>query len=188
MASKRISLGSHFLSTKKKDDLKDLFASFDKDCDGKISRPELEDMLHSAGIQITSMSKLNNMLERDGSLNFENFAVLMRPTLSDPLRMTKKQQELKEAFDAFDKDGDGAIDVKELQSMMAQLGDKLSLAEAQELIEEVDMDKDGVVNFGEFATMMGVQISNTRNITKRRKAECQHHHRSSIRRFFCTHK
>jgi Ca2+-binding EF-hand superfamily protein len=58
MATKRLSLGSHFLSSKKKDDLKELFASFDKDCDGKISRPELEAMLHSAGIQITSMSKV----------------------------------------------------------------------------------------------------------------------------------
>jgi Ca2+-binding EF-hand superfamily protein len=128
------------------------------------------------------------MLEKDGSLKFENFATLMRPTLSDPLRMNKKQQELKEAFDAFDKDGDGSIDVKELQSMMSQLGDKLSLTEAQELIEEVDMDKDGVVNFEEFAMMMGVQISNTRNIAKNRKAECHHQHRSSIRRFFCSRK
>lgn len=50
MASKRLSLGSHFLSSKKKGDLSELFTSFDKDNDGKISRSELSDMLHSAGV------------------------------------------------------------------------------------------------------------------------------------------
>jgi len=51
MTSKRLSLGSHFLSSKKKTDLSDLFTSFDKDNDGKISHSELEDMLQSAGIK-----------------------------------------------------------------------------------------------------------------------------------------
>lgn len=58
MASKRLSLGSHFLSSKKKEDLSDLFASFDKDHDGKISHSELEDMLHSAGINSSAIPSM----------------------------------------------------------------------------------------------------------------------------------
>jgi hypothetical protein len=114
----------------------------------------------------------------------------MRPTLSDPHRNISKQQELKEAFNAFDKDGDGVINVKELQAMMEKLGDKLSMEEAQQLIEEVDLDKDGSVNFYEFSIMMGIQkpvVNDTRNIKNR--SECPHnHHKFSVRRFFCNHK
>lgn len=110
----------------------------------------------------------------------------MRPTLSDPHRLTSKQLELKEAFDAFDKDGDGFINVPELQAMMEKLGDKITLQEAQELIQEVDLDKDGVVNFNEFSIMMGVQQPTT---AMKKRSECPHHqHRSSLRRFFCSHK
>ncbi|KAF1802309.1 hypothetical protein FB192DRAFT_1458247 [Mucor lusitanicus] len=189
MTSKRLSLGSHFLSSKKKTDLSDLFTSFDKDNDGKISHSELEDMLQSAGIK-SSMLKDYHPNEKEGAvggggLDFEEFAKLMRPTLSDPHRLTSKQLELKEAFDAFDKDGDGFINVPELQAMMEKLGDKLTLQEAQELIDEVDLDKDGVVNFSEFSIMMGVQ----QPMVMKKRSACPHHqHSSSLRRFFCSHK
>lgn len=122
-------------------------------------------------------------LDKDGCLAYEDFAKLMRPTLSDPHRSTSKQQELKEAFDAFDKDGDGFINVVELQAMMEKLGDKLSLAEAQQLIEEVDLDKDGVVNLHEFMMMM------TGSNSSHKQEECtHHHHRLSVRRLFCSHR
>lgn len=112
----------------------------------------------------------------------------MRPTLSDPHRLTSKQIELKEAFDAFDKDGDGFINATELQAMMQNLGDRVTLDEAKQLIEDVDLDKDGVVNFSEFSVMMGIaQPAASSSIKKR--SECPHHqHSSSIRRFFCSHK
>lgn len=58
MASKRLSLGSHFLSSKKKEDLSDLFTSFDKDNDGKISHSELQDMLHSAGVDSSAIPSM----------------------------------------------------------------------------------------------------------------------------------
>ncbi|PHZ13301.1 calmodulin-like protein 1 [Rhizopus microsporus ATCC 52813] len=96
----------------------------------------------------------------------------MRPTLSDPHRMTKKQQELKEAFDAFDKDGDGTINQVELQAMMEKLGDKISLEEAKLLIDEVDLDKDGAVNFNEFSVMMGVPVNKDIKINDRDMLSC----------------
>ncbi|KAI8359978.1 hypothetical protein BD560DRAFT_405087 [Blakeslea trispora] len=185
MNSKRISLGSHFLSRKKKQDLSELFASFDRDQDGKISKSELEEMLSSAGVNDPSVQSVVAS-QPDGSLNFEDFANLMRSTLSDPHRMTSKQLELKEAFDAFDKDGDGVINVHELQAMMEKLGDKLSLQEAQGLIQDVDLDKDGVVSFNEFCVMMGVKQP-TEAIIKR-SLDQPDSQKFSIRRLFRSHK
>lgn len=54
MSSKRLSLGTHFLSSKKKEDLTELFQSFDKDNDGKISYQEFNELLHSTGIDNTT--------------------------------------------------------------------------------------------------------------------------------------
>lgn len=61
MSSKRLSLGSHFLSSKKKGDLSDLFSSFDKDNNGKISHSELQDMLQSAGINSLAIPSMVNL-------------------------------------------------------------------------------------------------------------------------------
>ncbi|KAI8997753.1 hypothetical protein BDB01DRAFT_713704 [Pilobolus umbonatus] len=191
MASNRFSLGSHFLSSKKKEDLNELFNSFDKDHDGKISASELDDMLHSAGLSKVPVSgKVSPHLDSiKEELDFEDFANLMRPTLSDPTRTTTKQQELKEAFDAFDKDNDGFINSHELQAMMEQLGDKISVKEAEQLIHDVDLDKDGQVNFPEFAVMMGVSVPKSKGAVQMKRSECPHsHHRLSLRRFFCSHK
>lgn len=113
----------------------------------------------------------------------------MRPTLSDPHRLNSKQKELREAFDAFDKDGDEFINAEELQAMMAKLGDKLTIEEAKALISDVDIDKDGVVNFNEFCVMMGIQPPEKQVERKQERSECTHqHHRYSVRRFFCSHK
>jgi Ca2+-binding EF-hand superfamily protein len=58
MSSKRLSLGTHFLSTKKKTDLSELFASFDKDNDDKLSHSELQAMLQSAGIDSAAIPSM----------------------------------------------------------------------------------------------------------------------------------
>ncbi|KAI8981987.1 hypothetical protein BDF20DRAFT_905689 [Mycotypha africana] len=199
--SKRLSLGSHFLSHKKREDLSELFTSFDKDQDGRLSHKELEAMLLSAGVDNLVVTDMIHDVQKSESTNgdsigFEEFVQLMRPTLANPYRLTKKQQELKEAFDAFDKDGDGVINVPELKAMMDNLGDKITLAETQALIRDVDLDKDGVVSFEEFCIMMGVEPKHNSSFTIKRSSwirnkqtkTCEHHHSSSIRKFFCTHK
>lgn len=129
--------------------------------------------------------------DENGNLSFAEFARIMRPTLSNPHRLTKKQQELKEAFDAFDHDGDGVINATELYAMMEKLGDKVSKEEANRMIQEADKDKDGVIDFNEFSVMMGVQPPETPASPTSPSCEKHHHHhhhhRYSVRRFFCKH-
>ena len=54
------------------------------------------------------------------------------------------------AFAAFDEDGDGLLDVNDVQSFFDALGESLTLYEVAELIKMVDGDGDGMVNFDEF--------------------------------------
>ena len=55
--------------------------------------------------------------------------------------------ELKAAFKAFDKDGNGYISRAELTEVMRKSGDKLSEDEVDGMIRKADLDKDGQVNY-----------------------------------------
>ncbi|KAI8099511.1 uncharacterized protein BX664DRAFT_272761 [Halteromyces radiatus] len=196
--SKHSSFSLHFLSQQNRQELQDMFNTFDKDHDEKVSSNELRNMLGSTGIDEPQIDAMLSKVRTDtqGNLSFEEFAKLMRPTLRTPLRLTKRQQELLETFKVFDRDGDGVINAKELTAMMHQLGDKITMEEAEQLISEVDENKDGVVNFEEFARMMGVRPPDSPTSPRSSRDSfgsvqidpCTHkHHRFSFRRFFCKH-
>jgi len=69
--------------------------------------------------------------------------------------------EFKEAFSLFDKDGDGEITTKELGTVMRSLGQNPSEAELQDMINEVDSDRNGSIDFIEFLTMMARKMKDT---------------------------
>ncbi len=57
--------------------------------------------------------------------------------------------EFREAFDMFDRDGEGTIGRAEFTAMMRTLGLELSDAELETLWEKVDMDGSGEIEFDE---------------------------------------
>jgi Ca2+-binding EF-hand superfamily protein len=98
---------------------------------------------------------------------------------SDLLIMTRT--EFKEAFSLFDKgsllllvqgrivadppnsitDGDGTITTFELGTVMRSLGQNPTEAELQDMINEVDADGNGTIDFPEFLTMMARKMRDT---------------------------
>jgi len=69
--------------------------------------------------------------------------------------------EFKEAFSLFDKDGDGKITTKELGTVMRSLGQNPTEAELQDMINEVDSDKSGSIEFDEFLQLMARKMQDT---------------------------
>ncbi|CAG8528586.1 30477_t:CDS:2 [Racocetra persica] len=71
-------------------------------------------------------------------------------------QLTEQQRaEYKEAFTLFDKDKDGVITIHELKSVMKSLGQNPTEAELQEMMNEVDIDKNGTIDFNEFLNNNG---------------------------------
>merc|ERR1719300_2163062 len=73
-----------------------------------------------------------------GTFNFPNFL----------------NMKIREAFKVFDSNGDGFINRQELGYVMDNLGEKMEKEEIESLIDEIDIDGDGQINYEEFYMMM----------------------------------
>ena len=65
-----------------------------------------------------------------------------------------QEEDIREAFKVFDRDGNGLISAAELRHVMTNLGEKLTDEEVDEMIKEADIDGDGHINYEEFVRMM----------------------------------
>ncbi|EPY81566.1 calmodulin-like protein [Camelus ferus] len=98
----------------------------------------------------------------DALHNHSNRVLRRGETVSPADQLTEEQiAEFKEAFSLFDKDGDGTITTKELGTVMRSLGQNPTEAELQDMINEVDADGNGTIDFPEFLTMMARKMKDT---------------------------
>lgn len=75
----------------------------------------------------------------NGIIDFFEFLIMMVRKMKD----IDSEEEIREVFWVFDKDGNGFISVVELRYVMINLGEKLIDEEVDEMIREVDIDGDG---------------------------------------------
>lgn len=160
-------------------ELRSVFATFDKNGDGFITKQELGESLKNIRIFMTEKEVEEMVLKfdsnGDGLIDYEEFCLLCDYSmggggsgggrgLEDDGESEKEEAEvdLKEAFDVFDRDKDGLISVEELELVLCSLGLKEGKRreDCREMIRKVDMDGDGMVNFDEFKRMMRNGTSN----------------------------
>ncbi|NXP50292.1 CALMS protein, partial [Heliornis fulica] len=142
------------LSEEKIAEFKEAFSLFDRDGDGSISTKELGTVMRSLG-QNPTEAELQDMVgevdaDGSGAVDFPEFLSLM----ARKMREADGEEEIREAFRVFDKDGNGYISAAELRHVMTNLGEKLTDEEVDEMIKEADCNNDGQVNYEEFVRMM----------------------------------
>ncbi|KAL9241768.1 hypothetical protein vseg_015835 [Gypsophila vaccaria] len=69
-------------------------------------------------------------------------------------RARSREEQLKDVFKHFDINQDGKITAAELRIYFATTGETVSQEEAQEVIDELDSDKDGMLEFEDFVRLM----------------------------------
>ena len=60
------------------------------------------------------------------------------------------ESDVREAFDLFDADGSGSIDVEEMGEAMKALGVTVTKPQIEKMMSSVDSDNSGMVSFEEF--------------------------------------
>jgi calmodulin len=98
--------------------------------------------------------KKKNAFRSPSSLCSLLFSLFSLSSTPQQMKDTDSEEELREAFKVFDKDGNGFISAAELRHVMTNLGEKLSDDEVDEMIKEADVDGDGQINYAEFVKMM----------------------------------
>ena len=70
------------------------------------------------------------------------------------LEKSDPEYQYKKAYKIFDKKKDGVICCAELKHIMTNLGEGLSDNEIQEMMNEADLNRDGLLDYEEFLNIM----------------------------------
>ncbi|XP_043709499.1 calcium-dependent protein kinase 29-like isoform X2 [Telopea speciosissima] len=132
--------------------LKEMFNNIDTDQSGTITYEELKTGLSRLGSKLNEVELKQLMdaadVDKSGTIDYIEFitATMQRHRL-------EKEENLYKAFQYFDTDGSGFITRDELKHSMTAhgMGDEASI---DEVIDDVDTDKDGRINYEEFSAMM----------------------------------
>merc|ERR1712137_79127 len=149
-------------STKAMDavELMRVFQMFDHNGDGMITMGELRESLTNMGIIIpdSDLTQLIGQIDvnGDGCVDGKEFQALYTLLMEREVDAQSDEEDMKEAFNVFDKNGDGFISVDELRSVLGSLGlnQGRNLEDCKLMIMKVDVDGDGMVSFKEFKKMM----------------------------------
>ncbi|XP_010836002.1 PREDICTED: calcium-binding protein 4 [Bison bison bison] len=139
------------------DELQAAFEEFDTDHDGYIGYRDLGECMRTLGYMPTEMEliELIYQISVGGRVDFEEFVEMMGPKLREETAHMLGLRELRIAFREFDRDRDGRITVAELrEAAPALLGEPLVGPELDEMLQEVDLNGDGTVDFNEFVMML----------------------------------
>ncbi|CAF0920846.1 unnamed protein product [Brachionus calyciflorus] len=140
-------------------ELKQAFRLFDKGENGVVTTQEIGSVLRNLGLYPTEQ-ELQQMLrdidiDGDGTFSFEEFVQLMY-NMGNISEISEEQEdkELREAFKVFDRTGSGYITSSDLRSVLQCLGEQLNEDEIEDMIDEVDIDGDGRIDYEEFVASL----------------------------------
>uniref|UniRef100_A0A1A9X4F1 EF-hand domain-containing protein n=1 Tax=Glossina brevipalpis TaxID=37001 RepID=A0A1A9X4F1_9MUSC len=137
--------------------LRNAFNAFDPEKKGYIGTQMVGTILSMLGHQLddATLHEIIAEVDEDGSgqIEFEEFTTLAARFLVEE-DAEAMQAELKEAFRLYDKEGNGYITTGVLREILRELDDKLTNEDLDMMIEEIDSDGSGTVDFDEFMEVM----------------------------------
>ncbi|KAF1343696.1 hypothetical protein BDV97DRAFT_82147 [Delphinella strobiligena] len=166
------------LSEEQREEINEAFALFDLDKDAHIDYHELKVALKALGFDLPK-SEILSLLQTHGipastlstsagkAPASQPAQPASKPTFSGPTRLVlphaafvtiaaqrivarDPREEILRAFDLFDAEGKGAIDLADLRRVARELGEGLQEEELVAMIEEFDLDGDGAISRDEF--------------------------------------
>ncbi|KAG1368809.1 calcium-dependent protein kinase 10 [Cocos nucifera] len=141
------------LSIEEVEVIREMFKLMDTDNNGKVTFEELKAGLQKVGSQLAEpeMKMLMDAADVDGNgvLDYGEFvAVIIH------LQRLSNDGHLRRAFVFFDKDSSGYIELDELREALTDDSGQTDTEAVNDILREVDTDKDGRISYEEFVAMM----------------------------------
>jgi Ca2+-binding EF-hand superfamily protein len=137
--------------------LKRTFDQFDSDKSGAISVGTVNTILKMMGMHVSTVAleEIIEEIDEDGSgeLEFAEFIQLAAKFLIEEDEEEMKW-ELREAFRLYDKQGNGYITTNTLKEILREIDSTLNEHNLDQIVDEVDEDGSGTIDFDEFMAMM----------------------------------
>ncbi|KAK2173412.1 hypothetical protein NP493_877g02000 [Ridgeia piscesae] len=114
---------------------------------GAVTTKGLGHVMRNLGM-LTDEQELVDMIDEvdadgSGTMDFPEFLALM----SRKMNTEEIEEDMKEAFRVFDKQGNGFIAEGELRHVMANIGSKMTNDEIDEMIKKAPMSETGMVDY-----------------------------------------
>ena len=158
MPSEAVQAALEELTPQQLEQFKKYFNMFDKEKKGFIHTSQVGQILRTMGqaFEERDLKQLIKEFDTDGSnqIEFEEFAALVARFILEDDDSGALEEELREAFRLYDKQGNGYINVSDLRDILRALDDNITEDELDEMIAEIDTDGSGTVDFDEFMEMM----------------------------------
>ena len=134
--------------------MREAFKLFDTDDSGTIDMRELKAAMRALGFEVRKEEarKMLTDINKDGTeeVTLDEFITMMAPKMGN----RNSKEEIMKVFRLFDEDNTGFITFRALKRICAELGEGLTDAEIQEMIQEADVDQDNQISFNEFYRVM----------------------------------
>ncbi|PNX97573.1 calcium-dependent protein kinase 17-like protein [Trifolium pratense] len=132
--------------------LKEMFKGMDTDNSGTITIEELKQGLAKQGTKLSEQEVKQLMEAADadgnGTIDYDEFI-----TATMHMNRLNREEHLYTAFQYFDKDNSGFITTEELDQALREYN-MHDGRDIKDILQEVDGDNDGRINYDEFAAMM----------------------------------
>lgn len=154
------------LSAEQKTTIQEVFSLFDHDDNNTIMLKEVPVALRTIGLHLEDDEMKDVMEDLESNIKpfkpdrnksstlpvvtFTYFSTIVESLVRD----VDDERETREAFQAFDREGEGTLLAVELRHILTSLGDKLTEEEVDELLDEVDMDTQGRVDYVKLAKVI----------------------------------
>ena len=131
---------------------------FDTKKQDYLSADELGEIMRAMGFRPTEEELVDLVKEIDedgsGQIEFAEFCQLCATFLVEDPDIETMKKELKDAFRIYDKEGQGFITNDVLKDILREIDNTLTEDDLDHIIEEVDEDGSGTMDFDEFQEMM----------------------------------